>query len=67
MPEPVKRKDFLWIGWSALVAFLGGGTAAAARFMVPNVLYEPSQQFNAGPAKDFPEGVSLLWFKKRRV
>jgi len=67
MAQPIKRKDFIWVGWSALAAFVGGGAAAAARFMVPNILYEPSQKFNAGPAEDFPLGVSTLWFKKQRV
>ena len=67
MPDLIKRRDFLWMGWSALLAFLTGSAAAAARFMFPNVLYEPSQKFNAGPAKDFPPGVSTLWFKKQRV
>lgn len=67
MPDPIKRKDFLWIGWSALATFLAGSGAATVRFMVPNILYEPSQKFSAGPAKEFPLGVSTLWFKKRRV
>ena len=67
MAEPIKRKDFLWLGWGAVAAFFGAASAATARFMVPNVLYEPSQKFNAGPAKDFPVGVSTLWFKKQRV
>jgi len=66
-PPQIKRRDFLWIGWSALAAFVTAATAASARFMIPNVLYEPSQKFNAGPAKDFPTGVSTLWFKKRRI
>jgi cytochrome b6-f complex iron-sulfur subunit len=67
MAETVTRKNFLWLGWGALAAALGGSAAASARFMVPNILYEPSQKFNAGAATDFPPGVSTLWFKKRRV
>ncbi|MBI4055175.1 MAG: Rieske 2Fe-2S domain-containing protein [Elusimicrobia bacterium] len=54
----VTRRSFLWAGWAALVAFAVGNLAAAARFMFPNVIYEPSQKFNAGPAAEFPEGVS---------
>lgn len=67
MPEPVKRRNFLLVGWGAVAAFLAGSTAASIRFMIPNVLYEPSRKFNAGSAKDFPMGVSTLWFKKQRV
>jgi len=67
MAKPVNRKDFLWMGWSAVAAALAGSGAATARFMFPNVLYEPSQKFNAGRAEDFPVGVSTLWFKAQRV
>ncbi|PIP84391.1 MAG: Rieske (2Fe-2S) protein [Elusimicrobia bacterium CG_4_9_14_3_um_filter_62_55] len=67
MANPVKRKDFLWMGWGAFAAFLGGAGAATTRFFVPNILYEPSQKFNAGKAEDFPIGVSTLWFKQQRV
>jgi len=67
MAKPVKRKDFLWMGWGAVATVLGGAGAATTRFLVPNILYEPSQKFNAGPAKDFPFGVSTLWFKQQRV
>jgi len=67
MAEPITRKSFLWLGWTAIAAFFASGSAAVARFFIPNVLYEPSQQFNAGPAKEFPVGVSTLWFKRQRV
>ncbi len=67
MPGKIKRSSFLWIGWGAVAAFLTGSAAATARFMIPNVLYEPSRKFNAGPAKEFPSGVSTLWFKQQRV
>jgi len=65
--EPISRRDFLWLGWSALVAFLGTGAAATARFFFPNVIYEPSQKFNAGPAKSFGLGVDLRWLNEQRV
>jgi len=67
MAEPITRKNFLWAGWGALSAFFATSAAATARFFIPNVLYEPSQQFNAGAAKEFPMGVSTLWFKRQRV
>lgn len=65
--QPITRQNFLWVGWGALAAFFGSGSAAAARFFIPNVLYEPSQKFNAGPLKEFPLGVSTLWFRKQRI
>lgn len=64
---PVTRRNFMWTGWAAFLGFLGASAAATLRFLIPNVLYEPSQKFNAGPAKDFPLGVSTLWFKAQRV
>ncbi|MBI4057009.1 MAG: ubiquinol-cytochrome c reductase iron-sulfur subunit [Elusimicrobia bacterium] len=61
------RRNFLWLGWSALVVFFTASAAATARFFFPNVIYEPSQKFNAGPAKDYPMGVSLKWQNEQRV
>jgi cytochrome b6-f complex iron-sulfur subunit len=66
VPE-VTRRNFLWMGWAALVAFLGASGAAVGRFMFPNVIYEPSQKFNAGKASDYPLGVSLKWLSEQRV
>jgi len=63
----VSRRDFLWMGWGALAAFFAAGSALVARFMFPNVIYEPSQKFNAGQAKDFPMGVSTKWLNEQRV
>lgn len=61
------RGDFLWAGWAALVGFVGAFGAATARFMFPNVIYEPSQKFNAGPAKGYDVGVSTKWLNEQRV
>lgn len=69
-PKPaadMTRGDFLWAGWAALVGFLGAFGAATARFMFPNVIYEPSQKFNAGPAKNYDLGVSTKWLNEQRV
>ena len=63
----VTRGDFLWMGWSALAAFFAASAAAGARFMFPNVIYEPSQKFNAGPASAYDEGVSTKWLNEQRV
>jgi len=66
-PAPMSRGDFLWMGWSALAAFFAASAAAGARFMFPNVIYEPSQKFNAGPAKSYDMGVSTKWLNEQRM
>jgi len=58
-PDGITRRNFLLIGWSAFVAFLASGVGAAGRYFLPNVLYEPSQKFKAGKAKDYPFGVTI--------
>jgi cytochrome b6-f complex iron-sulfur subunit len=66
-PAAMSRGDFLWMGWSALAAFFAASAAAGARFMFPNVIYEPSQKFNAGPAKSYDMGVSTKWLNEQRM
>jgi cytochrome b6-f complex iron-sulfur subunit len=72
-PAPAKpaaamsRGDFLWLGWSALAAFFAASAAASARFFFPNVIYEPSQKFNAGPASSYDQGVSTKWLNEQRM
>ena len=65
--KPITRGDFLWLGWSMLAGFVAAGAAASARFFFPNVIYEPSQKFNAGPAKNYDIGVSTKWLNEQRV
>ena len=54
----VSRRGFfqLTLGWLAgsfaVVAAAGG----AVRFLVPNVLFEPSLRFKAGKPEDYPDG-----------
>jgi cytochrome b6-f complex iron-sulfur subunit len=67
LAKPISRADFLWTGWAMLAAFFGASAAATARFMFPNVIYEPSQKFNAGPAKGYDIGVSTKWLSEQRV
>ena len=64
---PMTRGDFLWLGWSMLGAFFAATAAASARFMFPNVIYEPSQKFNAGPASGYDIGVSIKWLNEQRL
>ena len=61
----VTRRAFLTGAWMAFAGFLASGAAATARFMFPNVLYEPSQRFKMGKAKDLPLGVTIN--KEQRV
>lgn len=64
---PMTRRSFLWLAWSALAAFVGGSLAATARFMFPNVIYEPSQKFKAGKASEYPLGVSTKFLNEQRI
>jgi cytochrome b6-f complex iron-sulfur subunit len=55
----VTRRHFLLIGWSAFGAFMASSLGATVKYFLPNVLYEPSQKFKAGKAKDYPLGVTI--------
>ena len=66
--EATDRRDFLkslpWLGiaWASLAASVGGVLAGTLRFMYPNVLYEPPQQFKIGFPSDYQVGeVSIQW------
>jgi len=65
--EGVTRGDFLWLAYTALAGFIGAFSAASARFFFPNVIYEPSQKFNAGKAQSYDKGVSTKWLNEQRV
>jgi cytochrome b6-f complex iron-sulfur subunit len=55
------RRGFLnRVGWLATLGSFGGLTAASARYMFPNVLYEPAKEFKIGTIDNFPEGVDFL-------
>ena len=57
--DGLTRRNFLLVGWGAFAAFLLSSLGATLKFFLPNVLYEPSQQFKAGKAKDYPLGVTI--------
>ena len=64
-PEPnetTTRRGFfqLTLGWLAATFAVGASSAAAIRFLVPNVLYEPSQRFKAGKPSDYTDGSVTL-------
>ena len=54
----VSRRSFfqLTLGWLAGTFAVVAASAGAVRFLVPNVLYEPSQRFKAGKPDDYPDG-----------
>lgn len=58
MKKPVERRDFLtWSTWWGFTIFVTGGVVNIGRFMVPKVLYEPSETIVAGYPEEYPEGV----------
>lgn len=71
VPEPndsTTRRGFfqLTLGWLAAAFAVGASSAAAVRFLVPNVLYEPSQRFKAGKPDDYADG-SITFIEDERV
>ena len=53
----VTRRVWLAMAWGAFTAGSAVALAATGRFMFPNVLNEPPQQFKVGPPSDFGMGV----------
>jgi cytochrome b6-f complex iron-sulfur subunit len=64
----VSRRGFfqLTLGWVAGSFAVGATAAAAVRFLVPNVLYEPSLRFKAGRPEDYADG-SVTFLEDERV
>jgi cytochrome b6-f complex iron-sulfur subunit len=68
-PKPdVSRRGFvqLTLGWLASAFAVVASTAGTVRFLVPNVLFEPSQRFKAGKPEDYPDG-SVTFMEDERV
>jgi cytochrome b6-f complex iron-sulfur subunit len=64
--EPVSRRSFmklsLPVGWTAFAAASASSLVATARFMFPNVLFEPPQAFKAGFPSEYNVGeVDVRW------
>ena len=61
-PDQLKRRNFfaLSLGWCATLLAVGASAAAAVRFLVPNVLYEPNRRFKALKPDDYPEGPTFM-------
>jgi cytochrome b6-f complex iron-sulfur subunit len=64
-PGGFTRRLFLWslpIGWTAFAAATASGLVATARFLFPNVLFEPPQSFKAGFPSEYNAGeVDVRW------
>ena len=60
--KKLERRTFLalCLGWCSAVFALGASVAAAGRFLVPNVLYEPDRRFKALRPEDYPEGATFM-------
>lgn len=58
----LNRRDFfqLAFGWCVALFALGASAAAAARYMIPNVLYEPDRRYKALKPEDYPEGATFF-------
>lgn len=59
------RRDFLnYLAWFTTLGTFGGITVASARYMVPNILYEPPKSYKIGKPQDYLKGVNFLSDKR---
>ncbi len=56
----------LTLGWVAAAFAASASAAGALRFLIPNVLFEPSQQFKVGKPDDYADG-SVTFMEEQRV
>jgi cytochrome b6-f complex iron-sulfur subunit len=64
-PAPSRRELFR-LGVAAVGAAVAGFVASTLRYLVPNVLYEPSARFTAGHPDEYPAG-STTFLEDRRL
>jgi len=57
----MSRRGWLGLAWGSFTAATAGCLAATGRYMFPNVLNEPPQQFTIGFPADYGEGVDERW------
>ena len=62
----MQRRTIFVLGCVGMGAATVGFAAATVRFLVPNVLYEPSRRFTIGNPTDFPAG-SATFLPDRRL
>src|SRR6187399_1066303 len=58
------RRAWMGLAWGAFSAASAAALAATGRFMFPNVLNEPPQQFKAGFPNEYGIGVDERWKDK---
>lgn len=58
------RRAWIGLAWGAFSAASAAALAATGRFMFPNVLNEPPQQFKAGLPNEYGMGVDERWKDK---
>src|SRR5262245_19825150 len=61
------RRAWIGLAWGAFSAVSAAALAATGRFMFPNVLNEPPQQFKAGFPNEYGMGVDERWKDKFAV
>jgi cytochrome b6-f complex iron-sulfur subunit len=61
------RRAWLGLAWGAFSAASAAALAATGRFMFPNVLNEPPQQFKAGFPNEYGMGVDERWKEKYAI
>ena len=67
---PTRRGFISWlaVGWLAFAAGIGAFVTTMARFLFPNVLFEPPSSFKAGFPSDYQVGeVDERWTEKYQV
>jgi len=64
MSPLVNRRVWIGLAWGAFSAASAAALAATGRFMFPNVLNEPPQQFKAGFPNEYGMGVDERWKEK---
>ena len=57
----VSRRHWLGLAWGSFTAASAVALAATGRFMFPNVLNEPPQQFKIGVPAEYGPGVDERW------
>src|SRR6185503_5003626 len=60
----LSRRAWMGLAWGAFSAASAAALAASGRFMFPNVLNEPPQQFKAGFPNEYGMGVDERWKEK---
>jgi cytochrome b6-f complex iron-sulfur subunit len=64
-PPDMQRRTVFMLGCVGMGAASLGFVAATVRFLVPNVLYEPSRRFTIGDPSDFPAGSGTFLPERR--